>query len=121
MVPMRGWSAALAQQHAGLVALPAGQRGRLGGGAAQAGAFFAGAMAISQEQQHGSGSMNAGAPVRFFNSLGREMAGFPANRHVGLYSCGPTVYSVPHLGNLLRIYSALGSIKVVHRYCRGPW
>lgn len=45
--------------------------------------------------------MNAGAPVRFFNSLGREMAGFPVvPRHVGLYSCGPTVYSVPHLGNL---------------------
>jgi cysteinyl-tRNA synthetase len=45
--------------------------------------------------------MNAGAPVRFFNSLGREMVDFPVvPGHVGLYSCGPTVYSVPHLGNL---------------------
>ena len=46
--------------------------------------------------------MNAGAPVRFFNSLGRKMVDFPVPRqgHVGLYSCGPTVYSVPHLGNL---------------------
>lgn len=39
--------------------------------------------------------------MRFFNSLGREMAGFPAIPcHIGLYSCGPTVYSIPHLGNL---------------------
>ena len=43
-----------------------------------------------------------GAPLHFFNSLGRRTEPFvpPTSRPVGLYSCGPTVYSYPHLGNL---------------------
>ena len=44
----------------------------------------------------------AGASPRFFNSLGRLVEDFvPAvPGRVGLYTCGPTVYSSPHLGNM---------------------
>src|SRR5215470_14018109 len=39
--------------------------------------------------------------LRFYNSLGRRIADFtPSADVVGLYSCGPTVYSFPHLGNM---------------------
>src|SRR6516164_9849582 len=38
---------------------------------------------------------------RFYNSLGRRIEDFtPSADVVGLYSCGPTVYSYPHLGNM---------------------
>lgn len=41
-------------------------------------------------------------PLRLFNSMGREIQEFvpmvPGN--VGLYSCGPTVYSFAHIGNM---------------------
>jgi cysteinyl-tRNA synthetase len=40
-------------------------------------------------------------PLRVFNSLSRRPEAFePSSSAVGLYSCGPTVYSYPHLGNM---------------------
>ena len=40
-------------------------------------------------------------PLRFFNSLGRRLEEFVTPPGpVGIYSCGPTVYSYPHLGNM---------------------
>jgi cysteinyl-tRNA synthetase len=42
-----------------------------------------------------------GHQLRFYNSLGRRFEDFtPSAELVGLYSCGPTVYSFPHLGNM---------------------
>jgi cysteinyl-tRNA synthetase len=42
-----------------------------------------------------------GQQLRFYNSLGRRTEDFaPSADVVGLYSCGPTVYSYPHLGNM---------------------
>ena len=42
-----------------------------------------------------------GQQLRFYNSLGRRLEDFtPSAELVGLYSCGPTVYSFPHLGNM---------------------
>jgi cysteinyl-tRNA synthetase len=42
-----------------------------------------------------------GHQLRLFNSLGRRIEDFtPSADVVGLYSCGPTVYSFPHLGNM---------------------
>jgi len=39
--------------------------------------------------------------LRLYNSLGRRMEDFvPATEVAGLYSCGPTVYAYPHLGNM---------------------
>jgi len=39
--------------------------------------------------------------LRLYNSLGRRTEDFtPSADVVGLYSCGPTVYSYPHLGNM---------------------
>jgi cysteinyl-tRNA synthetase len=41
--------------------------------------------------------------LRFFNTYSREIEEFeprdPANRTVGIYTCGPTVYSRAHIGN----------------------
>ena len=41
-------------------------------------------------------------PLRLFNTLTREVAEFtPRNPpHVGIYSCGPTVYAYQHIGNM---------------------
>jgi cysteinyl-tRNA synthetase len=46
--------------------------------------------------------MAAGARVRLFNSMGRRAVDFAplAEGRVRIYSCGPTVYSDPHLGNM---------------------
>ncbi len=45
--------------------------------------------------------MNTGHQLRLYNSLGRRVQDFtPSADVVGLYSCGPTVYSFPHLGNM---------------------
>lgn len=46
--------------------------------------------------------MVVGAPLRFFNSLGRRVVDFQplVPGRVRIYSCGPTVYYYPHLGNL---------------------
>ena len=39
--------------------------------------------------------------LRLYNSLGRRMEDFaPAAEVTGMYSCGPTVYAFPHLGNM---------------------
>jgi cysteinyl-tRNA synthetase len=45
--------------------------------------------------------VNTGHRLRLYNSLGRRVQDFtPSADVVGLYSCGPTVYSFPHLGNM---------------------
>ena len=45
--------------------------------------------------------MSANHQLRLFNSLGRRMEDFtPAAEVTGMYSCGPTVYAFPHLGNM---------------------
>ncbi|HMD92059.1 MAG TPA: cysteine--tRNA ligase [Trebonia sp.] len=45
--------------------------------------------------------MTTGQQLRLYNSLGRRTEDFvPSADVVGLYSCGPTVYSFPHLGNM---------------------
>src|SRR5215471_16127027 len=42
-----------------------------------------------------------GHQLQFYNSLGRRIEDFtPSADVVGLYSCGPTVYLFPHLGNM---------------------
>ncbi len=42
-----------------------------------------------------------GQQLRLFNSLGRRIEDFtPSADVVGVYSCGPTVYSYQHLGNM---------------------
>jgi cysteinyl-tRNA synthetase len=42
-----------------------------------------------------------GHQLRLFNTLGRRIEDFtPSADVVGLYSCGPTVYSYQHLGNM---------------------
>jgi cysteinyl-tRNA synthetase len=39
--------------------------------------------------------------LRLFNSLGRRLETFePSGDVVGMYSCGPTVYAFPHIGNM---------------------
>jgi cysteinyl-tRNA synthetase len=43
----------------------------------------------------------SGHQLRLFNSLGRRMEDFtPSGEVTGMYSCGPTVYAFPHLGNM---------------------
>ena len=41
--------------------------------------------------------------LRFFNTYSRELEEFeprdPAARTIGIYTCGPTVYSRAHIGN----------------------
>ena len=45
--------------------------------------------------------MSTNHELRLYNSLGRRMEDFvPAAEVAGLYSCGPTVYAYPHLGNM---------------------
>jgi cysteinyl-tRNA synthetase len=47
-------------------------------------------------------ALASGAPLRLFNSLTRQLELF-APVHPGearLYSCGPTVYNYPHIGNM---------------------
>jgi cysteinyl-tRNA synthetase len=39
--------------------------------------------------------------LKLYNSLGRRLDAFaPATGTVGVYTCGPTVYAYPHLGNM---------------------
>jgi cysteinyl-tRNA synthetase len=39
--------------------------------------------------------------LRLYNSLGRKLEDFiPSADTTGMYSCGPTVYAYPHLGNM---------------------
>jgi cysteinyl-tRNA synthetase len=53
-----------------------------------------------------------GVPLRLFNSLGRRVEDFtPADDGVvRLYSCGPTVYSYAHIGNL-RAYTFADTLR----------
>ncbi len=45
--------------------------------------------------------MTNGHQLRFYNSLGRQIEDFvPSAAVTGMYSCGPTVYAYPHLGNM---------------------
>ncbi len=45
--------------------------------------------------------MAGGHQLRLFNSLGRRVTDFtPSGEVTGMYSCGPTVYAFPHLGNM---------------------
>ena len=45
--------------------------------------------------------MPVGHPLRLYNSLGRSLESFgTAGDPVGIYTCGPTVYAYPHLGNM---------------------
>jgi cysteinyl-tRNA synthetase len=45
--------------------------------------------------------VTSGHQLRFYNSLGRQMEDFvPSAEPTGMYSCGPTVYAFPHLGNM---------------------
>jgi cysteinyl-tRNA synthetase len=47
------------------------------------------------------GHVNNGHQLRLYNSLGRRLEDFtPSAGVTGLYSCGPTVYSFQHLGNM---------------------
>jgi cysteinyl-tRNA synthetase len=42
-----------------------------------------------------------GHQLRLYNSLGRQLEDFvPSADPSGMYSCGPTVYAYPHLGNM---------------------
>jgi cysteinyl-tRNA synthetase len=42
-----------------------------------------------------------GHQLRLYNSLGRQVEDFvPSADPSGMYSCGPTVYAFPHLGNM---------------------
>ena len=56
-------------------------------------------------------------PIRFYNTLSREKEFFvPLNpTEVRFYSCGPTVYNYPHIGNY-RAYIFADTIKRVLRY-----
>ena len=42
------------------------------------------------------------APLRLFNSLTRELQDFAplTGNEARVYSCGPTVYNYPHIGNM---------------------
>ena len=58
--------------------------------------------------------------LTFYNSLSRELEEFKpidtAGKKVGLYTCGPTVYNYPHIGNY-RAYLFADSLKRTLMYC----
>ena len=54
--------------------------------------------------------------IKFFNSLSRKKEEFvPHGQLVKMYSCGPTVYSYPHIGNM-RAYLFMDNIRRVLKY-----
>lgn len=54
--------------------------------------------------------------LKFFNSLTRKKEEFvPKGDKVKMYSCGPTVYSYPHIGNM-RAYLFVDNIRRVLKY-----
>lgn len=54
--------------------------------------------------------------IKFFNSLTRQKEEFiPYGKVVKMYSCGPTVYSYPHIGNM-RAYLFMDNIRRVLKY-----
>ena len=55
--------------------------------------------------------------VKFYNSLTRAKEEVPfENRPIKMYTCGPTVYSYPHIGNY-RAYLFMDNIRRVLKYC----
>ena len=56
-------------------------------------------------------------PLRLFNTLTRDVANFESRNppHVGMYSCGPTVYAYQHIGNL-RAYVFADTLKRTLRW-----
>ena len=52
--------------------------------------------------------------LTFYNSLSKKLEGFQSleNREVKMYTCGPSVYRSPHLGN----YRTFLFEDVLHRY-----
>lgn len=54
--------------------------------------------------------------LKFYNTLSREKEEFkPVGKVVTMYSCGPTVYSYAHIGNL-RTYVFMDEVRRVLRY-----
>ena len=54
--------------------------------------------------------------IKLFNSLTRKKEDFvPNGEFVKMYSCGPTVYSYPHIGNM-RAYLFMDNIRRVLKY-----
>ena len=54
--------------------------------------------------------------IKFFNSLTKRKEDFsPSSDLVKMYSCGPTVYSYPHIGNM-RAYLFMDNIRRVLKY-----
>lgn len=51
---------------------------------------------------HSSGKISNMPPLMLYNTLNRKLEPFKprSGKHVGLYACGPTVYSTAHVGNL---------------------
>ena len=61
-----------------------------------------------------------GHQLQVYNSLGRRIEDFtPSADVVGLYSCGPTVYSYAHLGNM-RAYVFADTLRRVLRWKEIP-
>jgi len=61
--------------------------------------------------------MTIGDQLKLYNSLGRRLDVFaPATDTVGVYTCGPTVYAYPHLGDL-RAYVFADTLRraLIHR------
>src|SRR5262249_44042341 len=56
------------------------------------------------DEKEARAARGARAPMtlKFFNTLGREVQDFAPLEagHVRMYTCGPTVYNVAHIGNL---------------------
>jgi cysteinyl-tRNA synthetase len=68
-------------------------------------------------QYHGSVT---GHQLKVYNSLGRQIEPFvPSADVVGLYSCGPTVYYFPHLGNM-RAYVFADTLRRALRWKQIP-
>lgn len=45
--------------------------------------------------------MTVGSPLKLYDSLDRRIEDFiPTGSVVGMYTCGPTVYGYPHIGNM---------------------
>jgi cysteinyl-tRNA synthetase len=58
-------------------------------------------MAIWHPRSRGDGNVAGGHQLRLYNSLSRRVQDFiPSGDVTGMYSCGPTVYAFPHLGNM---------------------
>ena len=64
--------------------------------------------------------MAGGHQLRLYNSLGRRVQDFtPSGEVAGVYSCGPTVYAFPHLGNM-RPYVFADTLRRAFRWRQIP-